>query len=437
MRNDRKGWSILNLNSELEQAIQLIDSGNHEAGLIKLDELSKKDDDEQKRTIAEIYYELGLVDRALQLAEDLLFRYPDVGELFVFAADCYIELGEEDEALDMLLEIRESDSAYVQAQLLLADLYQGQGLDEVAEQKLLQAEKKTKDEPIILFGLGEFYLSRGDYLQSIPYFKKVLNDKQFLEDYESLQPYLRIAEAYSASGQFEEALIYYEKGTQKKADINGLFGYGFTALQLEDYETTIEQLKRLLELDPDYTSAYPFLAEALRSTKRVGEAIEVLEQGIKKDEFNEELYLEMALAQFQADNMQAGREYLEKAVAINPANITAIKELLLLFLQNEDYEEILELLSFLDDYSEYDPLFERFKAKALYESDDIEGAIKAYNLALAEYDKDEDLLEEAAFAFLELGDRSRGIQLFKQLLILAPEREDIRERLFELEEELY
>src|SRR5690554_5666978 len=138
--------------------------------------LSKTADDELKRTITELYYELGLVDRALQLVEELMFHYPDHGELFAFAAECYMELGQEDEALELLQEIHENDPAFVQAQLLLADLYQNQGMDEVAEQKLLRAEKLTKGEPIILYGLGEFYLSRGDYQQSIPYLKKVLNE---------------------------------------------------------------------------------------------------------------------------------------------------------------------------------------------------------------------------------------------------------------------
>ena len=188
------------MNEELQIAIGLIEQGRHEDGLLKIEKISKTTDDESKRTIAELYYELGLVDRAIHIIEELMFKYPESGELFAFAAECYGELDKEEEAIDMLNEISEEDPAYLQSQLLLADIYQNQGLEEVAEQKLLQAEKTAPDEPVLQFGLGEFYLSRGDYQRSIPYFKKVIQQK--LSEDHPLNPYLRIAEAYSATGQF-------------------------------------------------------------------------------------------------------------------------------------------------------------------------------------------------------------------------------------------
>lgn len=414
--------------------MKLIEMGFHEEALELLDKLSKTNKVEELRSIAELYFELGLVDRALPLIEELMFRYPDHGELFVFAAECYLELGQDDEALDMLNEIKKDDPAFVQAQLLLADFYQGEGMDEVAELKLLHALQETKEDPILLYGLGEFYLSRGDYQKSLPFFKKVINNEKFLREHDTLNPHLRLAEAYSATGLFEDALNHYEKGIGKKEDVEGLFGYGYTALQLEDYETTVKQFKRLLEIDPDYTSVYPFLGKALRLTRRVQDAIEILKQGLTRDEFNEDLYLEMALAQFQLGNRDEGKAYLEKVIAINPSNIRAIKELLLFFFKQESYEEMLELLQFLDEYDEYDPLFERFKAKALYEIDDLDGAIKAYTIAIQEFGDDVELLEEAAYAFMEIGQRKKAIEWLKKVVTLDPNREDIVLRLAELED---
>ncbi|WP_269757997.1 hypothetical protein [Thalassobacillus sp. C254] len=59
----------------------------------------------------------------------------DEGELYILAAEIAIDLDEEEDAIEWLLEIKEEDSTFLQAQLLLADLYQLQGLDEVAEDK--------------------------------------------------------------------------------------------------------------------------------------------------------------------------------------------------------------------------------------------------------------------------------------------------------------
>ncbi|WP_231686754.1 lipopolysaccharide assembly protein LapB [Bacillus sp. JCM 19034] len=146
------------------------------------------------------------------MLDELLLLYPDEGELYTFAAELLIDMDEEDEAIEMLNEIKEDDPVYLQAQLLLADLYQMQSLDEVAEQKLLNAVKKAPDEPIISYGLGEFYLSRGDYGKSIPYLKKAVHSGETIPD---VYLELTLAEAYSATGQFEDALHYYQRGVKK------------------------------------------------------------------------------------------------------------------------------------------------------------------------------------------------------------------------------
>ncbi|UCZ54790.1 tetratricopeptide repeat protein [Bacillus shivajii] len=422
------------MNEKLQEAIQLIEQGKSEEGIQKAEKLVKEADDETKRTAAELFYELGLVDRSLEIIEELMFRYPDHGELFAFAAECYGELGKEDEAIEMLSEIKEDDPAFLQAQLLLADIYQNQGLEEVAEQKLIQAQKLAPEEPVLQYGLGEFYLNRGDYLQSIPYFKKVVHNEKFLQDH-PLNPALRIAEAYSATGQFEEALDYYQQGLGKEETPEGLFGFGITALQVKDYETATKQLIQLKDLDPDFTTLYPYLGKALREQSFLNEALDILQEGLKRDEFNEDLYLEMAKVQFLKGNGEAGKDFLQKVIALNPSNVSAVKELFVYFMEEEDYEDVLDLMEFLDDYGEYDPLFERYKAKALYETDDLDGAVQAYEKAIEDGDdQDSTLLEEAGFAYLEVGKKKEGISILEKLLSLEPERYDIEERIIQLKQ---
>ncbi|TMW73586.1 tetratricopeptide repeat protein [Alteribacter natronophilus] len=421
------------MNETLEQAIQLIENGKHEEGLTKVQNMYEAADDETKRTIAELYFELGLVDRAAKAAEDLLFRYPDNGELFAFAAECYIDLGREDEAMEMLTEVKEDEPVFVQARLLLADLYQNQGLDEVAEQKLLDAVKKADGEPLLQYALGEFYLSRGDYNQSIPYYKKAVHERDLPDD-DQINPLLRLAEAYSATGQFEEALDSYRKGLEKKIDPDGLFGYGYTAMQTGDYELAAEQLERLKVLDPSYTTLYPYLSQAYRHLSRTSQALDVINEGISRDEFNETLYLEAARIQFAKGNGEDGRAFLQKVIAINPSNMEAVKELLTYYSDSDSYDEVLELVSFLEDYQETDPVLDRYKGKALYETDRPAEAAEEYEKALPHYDLDSDVLEEAAAAYLESGRKEDAIELLEKALKLEPAKEYLTERIDSLRE---
>ncbi len=212
--------------NQVEEALAAIEAGNVQKGLELLNEAEKKTTKhEEKYQLAEIYYELGHLERAKVIVDELLLLYPDEGSLYVMAAEIMIDHEQEDEAIDLLLEIGEDDPAFLQAQLLLADLYQMQALDEVAEQKLLLAAQKAPDEVIISYGLGEFYLERGDYNKSIPYLKKVLHSSEPLPD---VQIELKMAEAYSASGQFEEAMYYYQQGLKEKLEPNA-----FWAMELQ------------------------------------------------------------------------------------------------------------------------------------------------------------------------------------------------------------
>ncbi|GEL07407.1 tetratricopeptide repeat protein [Salisediminibacterium halotolerans] len=419
------------MNEKLAEAISLIESGEHEQGLKNVESLIPEADDETKRTIAELYFELGLVDQSLNLLQELMFRYPDHGELFAFAAECYGELGKEDEAIDMLNEVSKDDPAYVQARLLLADLYEADGLEEVAENKLLEALENEPDHPVLQFGLGEFYLNRGDYQKAISYYKKVVHQGQLPNDL-PIEPKVKLAEAFSATGQFEEALVYFREGIEENETPDALFGYGYTAMQVEEYDTAVKTLTRLLEMDPDFTTAYPILARANVALKQYDNAMQILQDGIKRDEFNEELYLELAKLQMSRGEGEEGKTFLEKVIALNPSNVSAVKELLNYFDENEDYESVLELMAFLDDYREFDPLYERYRARALFEENETTEAAEALDRVLTSETDDERFLEDASEIYLAAGNYDKALPILKQLFELYPEREDLAERIEEL-----
>lgn len=104
----------------------------------------------------------------------MLDLYPDEGELLVYIAEIYIQLGNDDEALSTLGKIDKDDSSYLQGLLLQADLYESQGLFEVSEQKLLEAEKLEPEEPVIQFALAELYSSIGKFHEAVYKYEQIL-----------------------------------------------------------------------------------------------------------------------------------------------------------------------------------------------------------------------------------------------------------------------
>ncbi|ARK30323.1 tetratricopeptide repeat protein [Halalkalibacter krulwichiae] len=414
----------------IERAIQEIENGHIEEGLSKLNSLEKTADHQMKYDIAQVYHELGHIEKAKEIIDELLMLYPDEGSLYALAAELLIDLDQEDEAIELLLEIKEDDPAYLQAQLLLADLYQMQSLDEVAEQKLLLAAKKAPNETIISYGLGEFYLERGDYIKSIPYLKKAVHAKGEIPN---LHVELLLAEAYSASGQFEDALHYYKEGLQDHLDANALFGYAFTAYQIGDMILAIEQFEALLALDPDYSSLYPYLAKAYEAEGRLEDANEALDKGISVDEYNEQLYVLAGKLNFKRQNPEDGEHYLRKVIALNPSNVEAVHTLAAYLKHSEQYDELLELMEHMKEYGEEDILYTWFKASALKELDDYEAAYTCYQTIELALQEDIDFLEEYGYFLLEFGMREKAKLTFEKRLAIQPENPDIIELLHSLE----
>jgi tetratricopeptide (TPR) repeat protein len=408
----------------LQQALEKIESGEVELGLKKLKQAENQADHDYKFAIAEVYYELGHLKESERIIEELLALYPDEGSLIVFAAEVMIDGDKEEEAIEWLQEIKEEDPAYLQAQLLLADLYQMQSLDEVAEQKLLAAAQIAPDEVIISYGLGEFYLERGDYNKSIPYLKKAVHAK---DDLPNVQVELKMAEAFSASGQFEEALQYYEKGLRDQLEPHALFGYGFTAFQVGDITLAIEQLEALKALDPDFSSLYPYLAKAFEAENRLDEAMETLKAGMSVDEYNEQLYILAGKLSFKRQAPEEGELYLRKVIALNPSNMEAVQTLAAYLKHTDQFEELAELISHTKSYGEVDPLLTWYEGSALREMEEYDEALKCYSEVADHFVEDEDFLFEYGTFLLEEGLREKAFSSFNQLLKVNPDRSDVKE----------
>ncbi|MDQ0205931.1 tetratricopeptide repeat protein [Alkalicoccobacillus murimartini] len=412
----------------VEEAIHAIEAGETEKGLKKLEQASHTDNHEEKFTIAELYYELGHLKRAQSLMDELLLLYPDEGSLSVFAAEMMIDDEKEDEAIELLLDIKPSDEAFLQAQILLADLYQMQALDEVAEQKLIAASEHAPDEVIITYGLGEFYLDRGDYSKSIPYLKKAVAQRDELK---GVPVDLKLAEAFSATGEFEEALQYYQRGIDDSMTPDALFGFGFTAYQAGDTTLAIEQLEALKSLDSDFTSLYPYLAKAYETENRLREAIDVLKGGMTADEFNDQLHLLAGKIYFKQQDAEQGEHHLRQALALNPSNMEALQTLAAYLRHDEQYEELLELSAHARSYGEEDAMLDWYEAFAFRSTDEYEKAYPLYQEALAAFSEDPDFLEEYAHFLMEYGLRDEAASYFRKLIELKPDRMDIIELLEE------
>lgn len=419
----------------LEEAIQKLKSGNVDEGLNMLKYIAKNSKDKALLyEVAATYSNYGFLEEALDLARKLLKQHPDEEEFILLAADCFIELGDDLQAIEYLDAIKKSSGYYLTSLLMLADLYQMQGLEEVAENKLLEAYNLNKKEPIVWYALAEFYLSQGEYYKASLYYEKLLKDKEFSAD-ETVN--LHFAETLTMLGQFEQALPYYEKGLKSENNLDGLFRYGYTAYKAENYEKAIEILTKLHELDPQYTTLYPILANAYVQTKQMEKALEILKEGLAYDEFNSELYVFISKLYMQTGKHREAEEYLQKALALNTPSLEAIETYLTLLKEKDDCEGIIEFIQQLKDkHDDIDPVLDWELAKAHEQLENFDEAHKYYKACYPYLENDSQFLEQYGYFLMEEGYIEEAKTCFQKALNIDGQLFHLEELIEELENKL-
>ncbi len=416
----------------IEAAIELIESGEVEKGLAELERLLQHTNDHEKYSIAEAYYQFGFLGEAKKLILSLLTNYPEESELKLLLTEVYIDLDEEESAINLLDQIDESDPEFPRALLLLADLYQMQGLDEVAEQKLLKAKSLLPKHSIILFALGEFYSGRGNYNQSIPYYEEVLKYQDQVGD---INIHLRIAECYAATGIFEEAFTHYEKGLEDKKEIDSLFGYACTAFQAVQYKTAIHKLIELKEMDPAYSPLYLVLAKAYEAEELLDDAEKTITEGLKVDEYNKELYIYGGRLAMKMNQSSKGKEMLEKAINLDHESIEAAFLLTRIYMSEGNYEKVEHFIEKAMENGDEDPQMIWDLATAKKELEQYSDALKQYHVAYTFFKDQPDFLEEYGYFLLEEGLREQAVERFKELIQLDKTRIDIEGLILQHENE--
>lgn len=409
------------LAEKVEKAFQQIEAGLIHEGLACLQELLERPDmdDELKFEAAQMYYQYGFLDKALELMQELYAHYEDEPEICLTLAELYLENSESEKALELLEKFTPDEGDdYLRAILLLSELYVIDGLFEVAENKLKQALELFPGEQVLFTALGEVF-----YIQE-KYSLAVLN----FEKGSVISTYAKLADCYAHLGNFELALDYYKKATTTdKENAELLFGYGFVAYHLEDFDLAIRKFKALLNLDPFYTSAYPLIAEALGKTGDLAEAVKYIEEGIKYDQTNPYLlYLKGQLLRKQGDR-SGSIEWLQNALELDGSESLALEELLDIYEEQEDWQRALSTIEKLlemapervDLYIKRGQFFEELEQWADAEA--------AYRQAL-ELDPESTLaLNQLGYLLRDEGRLAEALEVWKSSLSLDPEQEDIEQ----------
>lgn len=405
----------------VNEIISLLEDGQQDKALKYYQDVLKSGNNEERFVLGEELFQLGFLEEAKDLFLVLLEAYPEEGELLVLAAEVEMEIGNEEAAISYLEQLNPNDPSFPQALLLLADLYQMDGLYEVSEQKLKEAQKILPDEVIIDFALGELYAEQGKITEAIKSYQKVLPKE---ENIAGVNINGRIADNLSAGGAFEDAIPYYEKSLEEKVEINTLFNLALTASQAGLYTIAINRFEEVKALDPSYHSLYLYLARSYEQEEMLNEAYNTVIEGIKQDEFNKDLYLYGGKLALKRGDEQKAEEHFREALAIDPEYTEAVLLLNKLFLTQDRFDDVLELIEMMDNQEIEEPQLHWDAAKAFHGIEKYSEALNKYQLAYTFFKELPDFLYDYGYFLLEEGKRKDAAEIFNMLLQTDPSNEE-------------
>lgn len=414
------------------EMIRLLEDQQLEQAAEVFQKIKKTGKDEEWLLLADQLSQVGFLEEAKELYDLLLKHHPQESELRLLLAELSIDLGKDEEALEYLEGISPDDPDYASVLLLEADLYQMLGLFEVSEQKLIKAKELYPGEPVILYALAELHMSIGRFLEAAKSYEKLLKEGETSIGGSDVNG--RLAEALSAGGAFDEAIVYYECSLKAKEDLNVLFGYGLTAFQAGLYPKAKDAFVRLREQDYEYHSLYLFLSKTHEKLGDKESALQAARDGLAVDEYHSELNIQAASLLLESGDEEEAETLLRQAIAIDPEASEAVQLLSSLLITRQRYKDAVEIIESAGESQDSQIYWNA--AYSYQQLERYEEALNAYKHAYNDFNTNTEFLSDYGYFLMEEGRQEEATPVFRKLSELEPLNEEWPDILARLEEPL-
>lgn len=369
--------------------------------------------EEQDLTKAEHYFVKALENDPSDLLYELatylegIGFYPQAKEIYLKIVEDFPEVhlnlaaiasedGQIEEAFAYLEEIQPDSDWYVSALALKADLYQLEGLTDVAREKLLEALTYSED-PLLILGLAELDSELENYQEAIQGYAQL--DNRTIYEQTGISTYQRIGFAYAQLGKFETATEFLEKALELEYDDLTAFELASLYFDREEYQKAVLYFKQLDTISPDFEGYEYGYSQALHKEHQVQEALRIAKQGLEKNPFETRLLLAASQFSYELHDASGAENYLLTAKADAEDTEEIILRLATIYLEQERYEDILDLQS-----EEPENLLTKWMiARSYQEMDDLDTAYEHYQELVGDLKDNPEFLEHYIYLLRELG----------------------------------
>ena len=369
--------------------------------------------EEQDLTKAEHYFVKALENDPSDLLYELatylegIGFYPQAKEIYLKIVEDFPEVhlnlatiasedGQIEEAFAYLEEIQADSDWYISALALKADLYQMEGLTDVAREKLLEALTYSED-PLLILGLAELDSELENYQEAIQGYAQL--DNRTIYEQTGISTYQRIGFAYAQLGRFETATEFLEKALELEYDDLTAFELASLYFDQEEYQKAVLYFKQLDTISPDFEGYEYGYSQALHKEHQVQEALRIAKQGLEKNPFETRLLLAASQFSYELHDASGAENYLLTAKEDAEDTEEILLRLATIYLEQERYEDILDLQS-----EEPENLLTKWMiARSYQEMDDLDTAYELYQELAVDLKDNPEFLEHYIYLLRELG----------------------------------
>ena len=336
---------------------------------------------------------IGFYPQAKEIYLKIVEEFPEVNlNLAVIAS----EDGKIEEAFAYLEEIQPDSDWYVSALALKADLYQLEGLTDVAREKLLEALTYSED-PLLILGVAELDSELENYQEAIQGYAQL--DNRSIYEQTGISTYQRIGFAYARLGKFETATEFLEKSLELEYDDLTAFELASLYFDREEYQKAVLYFKQLDTISPDFEGYEYGYSQALHKEHQVQEALRITKQGLEKNPFETRLLLAASQFSYELHDASGAENYLLTAKEDAEDTEEILLRLATIYLEQERYEDILDLQS-----EEPENLLTKWMiARSYQEMDDLDTAYEHYQELAGDLKNNPEFLEHYIYLLRELG----------------------------------
>ena len=369
------------------------------------------DTEEELLELADYLESIGFFPQAKRIYETLAPHYP---EAYISLAQIASEDGQVEEAFAYLEEITSDSDWYVTALLVKADLYQMEGLPDVAREKLAEA-KQLSDEPLVTFGLAEIDFELGNFNQAIKEYASL--DNRLIYEQTGVSTYQRIGVSYASLGKFEVAIEFLEKALEIEYDDAVAFELATILYDQKEYQKANLYFKQIDTISPEFESYEYGYALSLHAEHQTEEALRLTQQGLSKNPFDTRLLLLASQLSYELHDEQKAEDYLLKA----KDNAEDLEEIALrlsnLYLEQERFDEVLKF-----EEQDIDNVLTKWNIARAYQAlEQTTAALERYRLLLSDLKENPEFLEQYIYLLREMGEFEEAKHQAEYYLHLVPD----------------